>query len=268
MRYTKIVDIRDLDIYKNPNIRLVYLHLCLMADSRTNEVTISRALACDRIGVTPSAYRNALEQLSKCNLIEYVKQPNNSLTSDQGATNGATKQTTKLRLLFTNKLEPTYNQGNDQGHDQGSDQGHDQGSDHKIKYNEKIKQKFSLSAHAREVVFANSEAVGIYCKLNQEQAQAYCVAFISAMERKHKSWTDDEDLISHLLDWSYKHRDGSKNLVVNNTPQRSQESQEAPKEAREMTNEEGWAKFRAMLEEGARNGDERAKRELEKRGWL
>lgn len=268
MRYCKIVDIRDMEIYKNQNIRLVYLHLCLMADSRTNEVTISRSLACDRIGCTPAAYRHAIEQLQKVGLIELVKQPNSSLTSDQVATNGATKQTTKLRLLFTNKLEPTYNQGNDQVHDQGHDQGSDQESDHKIKYNEKIKQKFTLSAHAREVIFASVDAVGIYCKLNQEQSKAYCIAFAAAMERKHKSWANDDDLISHLLDWSYKHRDGSKNLVLNNTPQEDRKEQEAPKEARIMTNEEGWARFRAMLEEGARNGDERAKRELEKRGWL
>lgn len=268
MRYCKIVDIRDSEVYANHNIRLVYLHLCLMADSRTNEVTLSRSLACDRIGVTPSAYRNAIEQLQKVGLIELVKQPNNSLTSDQGATKGATKQTTKLRLLFTNKLEPTYNQVNDQVSNQANNQVSNQESDHKIKYNEKIKQKFTLSAHAREVIFSSVDAVGIYCKLNQEQSKAYCIAFVSAMERKHKSWANDDDLIAHLLDWSYKHRDGSKNLIVNNSPQRSQESQEAPKEARKMTNEEGWAKFRAMLEEGARNGDERAKKELEKRGWL
>ena len=267
MRYTKIVDIRDLDIYKNPNIRLVYLHLCLMADSRTNEVTLSRSLACDRIGCTPAAYRHALEQLQKAGLIELVQQPNSSLTSDQGATKGATKQTTKLRLLFTNKLEPTYNQGSDQVCNQESNQGSDQESDHKIKYNEKIKQKFSLSAHAREVIFSSVDAVGIYCKLNQEQSKAYCIAFAAAMERKHKSWANDDDLISHLLDWSYKHRDGAKNLVMNNTPQEDRKEQEAPKEARKLTNEEGWARFRAMLEEGARNGDERAKKELEKRGW-
>lgn len=268
MRYCKIVDIRDSEVYANHNIRLVYLHLCMMADSRTNEVSLSRSLACDRIGVTPSAYRHAIEQLQKAGLIELVKQPNNSLTSDQGTTKGATKQTTKIRLLFTNKLEPPHNQASNQVSDQDSNQVSDQDSDHKIKYNDKIKQKFSLSAHAREVIFANSEAVGIYCKLNQEQAQAYCVAFVNAMERKHKSWADDDDLISHLLDWSYKHREGSKNLVVNNTPQEDRKPQEAPKEARIMTNEEGWAKFRAMLEEGARNGDERARKELEKRGWL
>lgn len=267
MRYTKIVDIRDLDIYKNHNIRLVYLHLCLMADSRTNEVTLSRSLACDRIGVTAAAYRHAIEQLVKCNLIEYVKQPNNNLTSDQGATKGAAKTTTKIRLLYCNKLEPISNQASNQASSQECSQESSQESSHKININDKIKNKFTLPAHAREVIFAQVDAVSIYCKLTPEQAQAYCVAFTAAMERKRKTWADDSDLIAHLLDWSYKHRDGAKNLVTNNSPQTAQESQEAPKEARIMTNEEGWAKFRKMLEEGARNGDERAQRELEKRGW-
>lgn len=268
MRYTKIVDIRDLDIYKNQNIRLVYLHLCLMADSRTNEVTLSRSLACDRIGCTPAAYRHALEQLVKCNLIEYVKQPNNSLTSDQGATNGATKQTTKLRLLFTNRLEPTYNQGSNQGYDQGDNQGNNQICDHIINKNNIQKTSFSLSAHAREVIFGSVDAVAIYCGLSAYQAEQYCKAFCNAMTRKKKSWLDDEDLTAHLLDWSYKHLQGAKNLIVNNTTEKVAESQEAPKASREMTNEEGWANFRRILEEGARKGDERAKRELEKRGWL
>lgn len=264
MRYCKIVDIRDSEVYANHNIRLVYLHLCMMADSRTNEVTISRALACDRIGVTPSAYRHAIEQLQKVGLIELVKQPNNSLTSDQGATKVATKQTTKIRLLFTNKLEPTHNQASNQTNNQASNQVNDQDCDHKIKYNDKIKQKFSLSAHAREVIFAQVEAVSVYCKLTPEQAQAYCVAFAAAMERKHKSWENDADLISHLLDWSYKHRDGAKSLVMNNTPQTEQKPQEAPNTRREMTNEEGWARLREQWERDAENGSELAREMLKK----
>ena len=264
MRYTKIVDIRDLDIYKNHNIRLVYLHLCLMADSRTNEVTLSRSLACDRIGVTAAAYRHALEQLAKCNLIEYVKQPNNNLTSDQGATKGAAKTTTKVRLLFCNKLEPNNNQASSQEYNQESSQEYNQESSHKIKYNEKIKQKYSLPAHAREVIFAQVDAVSIYCKLSPEQAQAYCVAFTAAMERKRKTWVDDSDLIAHLLDWSYKHRDGAKNLVTNNTPQEDRKPQEAPKEKREMTNEEGWARLREQWERDAENGSELAREMLKK----
>ncbi len=264
MRYTKIVDIRDLDIYKNHNIRLVYLHLCLMADSRTNEATLSRSLACDRIGCTPAAYRHALEQLQKSGLIELLQQPNNNLTSHQGATKGAAKTTTKIRLLFSNKLEPTYNQASNQGSSQDYSQDYNQESSHKIKYNEKIKTKYSLPAHAREVIFAQVDAVSVYCKLSPEQAQAYCVAFAAAMERKHKSWEDDADIISHLLDWSYKHRDGAKNLVTNNSPQPAQESQEAPKERREMTNEEGWARLREQWERDAENGSELAREMLKK----
>lgn len=264
MRYTKIVDIRDLEIYKNQNIRLVYLHLCLMADTRTNEVTLSRSLACDRIGVTPAAYRHALEQLQKAGLIEAVQQPKNSLTNDQETTKGTAKSTTKLRLLFTNKLEPNNNQASNQASSQEYSQEYNQESNHKIKYNEKIKEKFSLPAHAREVIFSNLEAVMIYCKLNQEQARAYCIAFAAAMERKHKTWADDADLIAHLLDWSYKHRDGAKNLVMNNSPQEDPKPQEAPNTERKMTNEEGWAKLRKQWEIDAANGSELAAEMLRK----
>lgn len=264
MRYTKIVDIRDLDIYKNQNIRLVYLHLCLMSDSRTNEVVLSRSLACDRIGVTAAAYRHALEQLAKCSLIEFVKQPNNNLTSDQGTAKGAAKTTTKIRLLYCNKLEPISNQASNQASSQESSQASNQECSHKINIKDKIKNKFTLPAHAREVIFAQVDAVSIYCKLTPEQAQAYCVAFAAAMERKHKTWADDADIISHLLDWSYKHRDGAKNLVTNNSPQMEQKPQEAPKEARIMTNEEGWARLREQWERDAEKGSELAREMLKK----
>lgn len=268
MKYCQVLDIRDLPLYDNANIRLVYLHICLSADPRTHEVIMSRSKAVEKIGVTESAYRHAIKQLANEGLIKIQEQPNSDLISNQGATKGATKSTTKIRVVTFNELSGMSYQGSDQVNNQGYDQGNNQGCDHIINKNNIQKNPYTLSAHAREVIFASVDAVSIYCGVTPYQAEQFCTAFCNAMTRKKKTWSDDADLTAHLLDWSYKHLQGAKNLVVNNTTQKTQESQEAPKEARKMTNEEGWAKFRAMLEEGARNGDERAKKELEKRGWL
>lgn len=73
MRYTTLIDIRDNpSLYRNHNVRLVYLHLVLVAgyhDANRDIVSASlRTLAVD-IGVSMSALRHALAVLAKAKLI-------------------------------------------------------------------------------------------------------------------------------------------------------------------------------------------------------
>lgn len=74
MRYTTIIDLRDYpQIYRNKNARLLYLHMVLQsgyhADDRDICTLSIRELAW-QVGITVSAARNALQQLSKSKLIE------------------------------------------------------------------------------------------------------------------------------------------------------------------------------------------------------
>lgn len=73
MRYTTIIDISEFPIvYKNPNIRLLYLHMVLKSgyhdDDRDKCFLSIRRLASD-IGLTLSATRHALGILQKLGLI-------------------------------------------------------------------------------------------------------------------------------------------------------------------------------------------------------
>lgn len=73
MRYTTILDLRDWpSLYKNHNIRLVYLHLVFISgyhDYNRDVANISlRRLAADT-GITESACRNALAKLEKYRII-------------------------------------------------------------------------------------------------------------------------------------------------------------------------------------------------------
>lgn len=73
MRYTTILDLRDWPLlYKNHNVRLLYLHLVLIAryeDTYKDWAKISiRKLAVDS-GLTESACRHALKVLEKAKLI-------------------------------------------------------------------------------------------------------------------------------------------------------------------------------------------------------
>lgn len=74
MRYTTLIDLRDYPgLYRNHNVRLVYMHLVLVAgyhDVNRDIVSASlRTMAAD-IGVSMSALRHALTVLSKAKLIQ------------------------------------------------------------------------------------------------------------------------------------------------------------------------------------------------------
>lgn len=268
MKYAQILDIRETPLYDNHNIRLVYLHLCLSADNYTHTLTLSRSKAVERIGVTDNAYRHALQQLQKYGLISIQEPPKSNQGSDQGTTKGTTKGTTIIKVVTFNELSGANNQDNNQGYNQGSNQDPNQECNHILNKKNITEKKFSLSAHTREVIFASVDAVGAYCRVTPYQAEQICSAFCVAMTRKRKTWTDDNDLLAHLLDWAYKHHQGAKNMITNNSTQEAPKQQEAPKESQEKTSEEGWADFRKMLEKEAEKGSERAKEELKKRGWL
>lgn len=73
MRYTTIIDLRDCkELYKNVNVRLVYLHLALIAGYHDHDRDIARIsirqLAQD-VGLTVSAVRHAVGQLLKWKMI-------------------------------------------------------------------------------------------------------------------------------------------------------------------------------------------------------
>lgn len=75
MRYTTIIDISSLPIYKNKNAVLIYLHLCLRAnysDEERDKCNISIRQLALQTDTTISAVRNALKQLLKYKLIRYV----------------------------------------------------------------------------------------------------------------------------------------------------------------------------------------------------
>lgn len=74
MRYTTLIDLRDYPgLYRNHNVRLVYMHLVLVAgyhDANRDIVSASlRTMAAD-IGVSMSALRHALAVLAKAKLIQ------------------------------------------------------------------------------------------------------------------------------------------------------------------------------------------------------
>lgn len=73
MRYTTIIDLREYpELYRNINIRILYLHLVLVSgyhdDDRDQVKTSIRRLAYD-CNITLSAARNALRQLSREGLL-------------------------------------------------------------------------------------------------------------------------------------------------------------------------------------------------------
>lgn len=74
MRYTTIIDLTEWPaLYRNHNVRLIYLHMCLQCgyhdEDRDIMNTSVRRLAAD-VGVSVSAVRHALHMLETAKLIE------------------------------------------------------------------------------------------------------------------------------------------------------------------------------------------------------
>lgn len=73
MRYTTIIDIREIpEVYRNQNVRLLYLHLCLLAGYHDNDrdlVRISIRNLATSSGLTVSATRHAVSVLVKWKLL-------------------------------------------------------------------------------------------------------------------------------------------------------------------------------------------------------
>lgn len=72
MRYTTIVDIRELPLYRNPSVRQLYLHLVLLSgyhDSDLDRVSVSVRGLASQTGLTISAVRHALDVMAKAGLV-------------------------------------------------------------------------------------------------------------------------------------------------------------------------------------------------------
>lgn len=73
MRYTTVIDIREIpEVYRNPNVRLLYLHLALLAgyhDQDKDLVRISVRNLAASAGLTVSATRHAISILVKWKLL-------------------------------------------------------------------------------------------------------------------------------------------------------------------------------------------------------
>lgn len=74
MRYTTIIDISQApEVYRNPNVRLVYLHLVLRAgyhDHDRDLVRISIRSLAAQVGLTVAATRHAIAVLTKWQLLQ------------------------------------------------------------------------------------------------------------------------------------------------------------------------------------------------------
>lgn len=72
MRYTTIIDIRELGIYRNQATRLLYLHMVLASgyhESDLDQVNISIRGLSTQTGLTVSATRHALAVLMKAGIV-------------------------------------------------------------------------------------------------------------------------------------------------------------------------------------------------------
>lgn len=108
MRYTTIIDFRELPSWQNPNARQLYLYLTLARSyqattlcAKDTVATSLRRLASD-VGITLSACRYALESLQLDGLVTVAQ--STAQTATQGTAQNATQRTARTATHFTTHI--------------------------------------------------------------------------------------------------------------------------------------------------------------------
>lgn len=229
MRYTTIIDFRELPSWQNPNARQLYLYLTLARSYQTTTLcakdtvaTSLRRLAND-VGITLSACRYALESLQLDGLVTVAQsaaQPTAQGTAQnatQRTARTATHFTTHIRVLSANELQGGYDTRSDTPSDtpngtsyaQPTAQATAQDATHTLnKEITELKENLNHTHTSEDELYflleekleEISQAVGRSSQETGELLQMF-IKTCSVTQTKHKGF---EDIARHCVSWINK----------------------------------------------------------------
>lgn len=192
-RYVQIHDIRGTRSWAHhPSARL-YMYMCMTCDWQTGYWSGTRRRVALELGLSDQEYRTAMKNLLLDGLIEEATQ---EVTLENTRT--LTQRATQVTILIYKELgggispkEQPNNQPNSQPKEQPSNN------------NNNNKKPYSLTlARARAASLVDD--VADYIHGSKEDGRAAIRSFLDAMSKKQKTWNDEGDFISHLMDWTLK----------------------------------------------------------------
>lgn len=239
-RYVQIHDFRDTASWRHhPSARL-YMYMAMTCNWETGAWSGTRRRVALELGLTDQEYRTAMKNLladglievDERSLIEKLQPPTQEST--QKATRRVTQRATQVTVMIYKQLG-----GGTSPKEQPNNQPKQQPSEQPSNNNNNNKKTYGLTL-ARACAPGLVDEVAEYIHGNREDGQMAIRAFLDAMAKKSKVWTDEGDFRAHLMDWALKRWLGAESrlLAANKATERaerqarieSQDNQEAAAE--------------------------------------
>lgn len=231
MKYINIIDLKDFDCYQNINCRLLYLELCSLMDVKTRNVSFSQRHMERVLPCSYSAIRHALSLLLRDGVVAQVSAQDVA----QVSAHRIAQCVTHLHIMSYNELSGTNSALT------SADSIADNVADNVARSSnlsnngiEKFKFKNSKITLTRAEEFLSNfprEKISLYVDIAEDKAPYFVETFCARMRVKNREWRDDNDLLSHFLDWSYKNKKSLLHRADERAKVEEQAQEPAPVEA-------------------------------------
>lgn len=206
MKYINIIDLKDFDCYQNINCRLLYLELCSLMDVKTRNVSFSQRHMERVLPCSYSAIRHALSLLLRDGVVAQVS----AQEVAQVSARRIAQCVTHLHIMSYNELSGVNNAlvSADNNADNVADSvARSSNLSNKGKDNYNFKNsKITLTRAEEFLSNFPKEKISLYVDISEDRASYFVETFCARMHVKNREWKDENDLLSHFLDWSSKNK--------------------------------------------------------------
>lgn len=200
-RFIILKNMRDYPCYSNVNARLVYLHAACQMDLATYTCAKSLRQMAKELGIGLEAVRHAVRQLERDGLIAtHVA----TQTTTHPTTYLTTQQTTHLTILKANENSAPNSAPNNTPANTPANTPNNTPRNTQNKVEGEGEEKNLPLTDAR-VKWADmaSRLAGVL-KLSPSDAADLAEQFRQRQQLKQKTWTNEGDLLAHLIAWAEK----------------------------------------------------------------
>lgn len=200
-RFIILKNIRDYPCYSNVNARLVYLHAACQMDLSTYTCAKSLRQMAKELGIGLEAVRHAVRQLERDGLIAtHVA----TQTTTHPTTYLTTQQTTHLTILKANENSAPNSAPNNTPSNTPANTPSNTRCNTQNKV-EVVRSEENLPLTDARVRWSDmtSRLAGVL-KLSPQDAADLVEQFRQRQQLKQKIWTNEGDLLAHLIAWAEK----------------------------------------------------------------
>lgn len=219
IKYVTIPDIRRYPSYANVNARLLYFHVAMAMDISSRTYAHSWRQLSQELDIPLQQLRTALAQLLRDGLV-VTRQVTQQVT--YGITQRVTHKVTEIYIVNINELDEATNEAtNSPTNSPTNSQINSPTNSQKNNINI-LKSSNSSLTDARVAWADMGEKLSRVLHLEQSVSDHLVDDFRQRQLLKKKTWTDEGDLLAHLISWAEKRLGGTKGKTVSSPRSDSQ----------------------------------------------